>query len=44
MYHFVTLYVAYCYVSYLYTEFVIGDLWKNQHVEESLLWMMTPPY
>jgi len=41
MYHYVTLFVAYCYVSYLYIELVKADLWKNRYVEKSLLWMMT---
>jgi hypothetical protein len=35
MYHYVTLFVAYCYVSYLYIELVKAGVWKKQHVEES---------
>ena len=42
-YHFVTLFVAYCNFSGLYAEFVKAELCKNQRLEESLLWMMTPP-
>jgi hypothetical protein len=44
MLYFVTLNVTYCYVSYLYIELFKAGVWKKQHVEESLLLMMTSQY